>query len=222
MIESAPAYGLWWLVALNVALFVGFAFSFFKPRSATDWRTLGTFGAFVLALFVEMYGFPLTIYLLSGWLQTRYPGLDLLSHDAGHLWSTIFGLEGNPHFNLPHILSNVLIVAGFLLLGSAWKVLLAAQKAHRLATWGVYARVRHPQYLAFILILVGFLLQWPTILTVAMFPVLVVRYVLLAREEEVAAKTAFGADWERYAATTPPWVPRLPGPGPSNGTVGRA
>ncbi|MBP2311824.1 hypothetical protein J2852_001131 [Azospirillum soli] len=106
-----------------------------------------------MALFTEMYGFPLTIYLLSGWLQTRYPGLDLLSHDAGHLWSTIVGLEGNPHFNVLHILSNVLILAGFVLLAAAWKVLHAAQKQHRLATTGglrprpapaVHRLPRHP------------------------------------------------------------------------------
>jgi protein-S-isoprenylcysteine O-methyltransferase Ste14 len=213
MTHDAPAYGLWMLVILNSAIFIIFAFSFSKPQSPRDWRSFGAFSAFLVALFTEMYGFPLTIYLLSGWLQTRYPGLDLLSHDAGHLWSTLFGLEGNPHFNVLHILSNLVILGGFILLSAAWKVLLDAQRHHRLATTGAYAYVRHPQYVAFIAIMFGFLLQWPTILTLAMFPLLVLMYVRLARSEEREAVRAFGAEYARYAAVTPAWFPRLGGRG---------
>jgi len=94
--EEAPAYGLWSLVIINSAIFIIFAFSFTKPRTERDWRSFGAFSAFIVALFVEMYGFPLTIYVLSGWLVKRYPGLDLFSHDAGHLWNTLFGWEINP------------------------------------------------------------------------------------------------------------------------------
>ena len=209
MTHDAPAYGLWMLVILNSAIFIIFAFSFGKPQSPRDWRSFGAFSAFIVALFTEMYGFPLTIYLLSGWLQTRYPGLDLLSHDAGHLWSTIFGLEGNPHFNVLHILSNLVILGGFILLSAAWKVLLEAQRHHRLATTGAYAYIRHPQYVAFIAIMFGFLLQWPTVLTLAMFPLLVLMYVRLAHSEEREAVQAFGTEYERYAAVTPAWFPRL-------------
>ncbi|QCO16922.1 isoprenylcysteine carboxylmethyltransferase family protein (plasmid) [Azospirillum brasilense] len=220
MTHEASAYGLWMLVALNSAIFIIFAFSFGKPQSPRDWRSFGAFSAFIVALFTEMCGFPLTIYLLSGWLQTRHPGLDLLSHDAGHLWSTVFGLEGNPHVNVLHILSNVLILAGFVLLSAAWKVLHAAQKQDRLATTDVYAYVRHPQYIAFIGILFGFLLQWPTILTLAMFPLLVLMYVRLARSEEREALRVFGAEYERYAAVTPGWLPRLSFRGPNHPRVG--
>lgn len=209
MDPAGTAYGLWLLVAANSAIFVMFAFSFFRPATARDWRTFGTFAAFVVALFAEMYGFPLTIYLLSGWLQTRYPHIDLLSHDAGHLWATLLNTGGDPHFGLLHIASYVLIGGGFGLLSSAWHVLYHAQRRNVLATSGPYARLRHPQYLAFVLILLGFLLQWPTLLTLLMFPVLVLMYRRLAVTEEREMHARFGKAYEDYASRTPSFVPRL-------------
>ncbi|MEA1672027.1 isoprenylcysteine carboxylmethyltransferase family protein [Nitrospirillum sp. BR 11163] len=210
--DTAPAYGLWSLVIINSAVFIIFAFSFTKPRSARDWRSFGAFSGFILALFTEMYGFPLTIYLLSGWLQTRYPSVDLMSHDAGHLWNTIFGLSGDPHFGVLHLLSTLLLIAGFGLLSWAWPHLHAAQRRDKLAVTGPYARIRHPQYVGFILIMAGFLLQWPTLLTLLMFPVLVFMYVRLAASEEATMRREFGADYDRYTAATPRWFPHLSGP----------
>ena len=207
--NSAPAYGLWSLVIINSLVFIIFAFSFAKPQSSRDWRSFGAFSAFLVALFTEMYGFPLTIYLLSGWLSTRFPGVNCMSHDAGHLLETIFGWRTNPHFGPFHIISNILIGVGFVLLASAWKVLYAAQRNHRLATTGPYARVRHPQYVGFILIMIGFLFQWPTRVTRAMFPSLVVMYVRLAQREERDARTEFGDAYTRYEANTPAFFPRF-------------
>lgn len=209
MAQSGTAYNLWFLVIANSAIFIMFAYSFFKPATARDWRTFGTFAAFIVALFVEMYGFPLTIYLLSGWLQTRYPELDLLSHDTGHLWSTLLGQKGDPHFSPLHIASYVLIGCGFYLLSNAWHVLYHAQRRNSLATAGPYARIRHPQYLAFVLILLGFLLQWPTLLTLVMFPVLMLMYGRLALIEEAEMHARFGKVFDDYASRTPKFIPRL-------------
>lgn len=209
MNHDVPAYGLWSLVVINTAVFLIFAFSFTRPRTARDWRSFGGFAAFIVALFTEMYGFPLTIYLLSGWLGSRYPGLNVFSHEAGHLWHTLLGWHGNPHADPLHILSNLLIGGGFILLASAWRVLYEAQRTHTLATTGLYAYLRHPQYVGFILIMLGFLLQWPTLPTLVMFPILVVMYVRLARREEREALAEFGERYARYAATTPAFVPRL-------------
>lgn len=207
---SHDAHGLWTLVLLNSAIFILFAFSFFKPRTARDWRSFGAFSAFLVALFTEMYGFPLTLYLLSGWLQSRYPGVDWFSHDAGHLLEMLFGWKANPHLGPFHLISFAWIGGGFWLLSAAWPVLFRAQRERRLATTGPYARVRHPQYVALVMILLGFLFQWPTLLTLAMFPVLVLMYVRLARAEERQARDEFGADYyERYMRETPAFFPRL-------------
>lgn len=209
MNHGETAYGLWSLVIINSAIFIMFAFSFFKPASARDWRTFGAFAAFVVALFVEMYGFPLTIYLLSGWLQTQYPGLDLLSHNAGHLWSTLLGEKGDPHFSPLHIASYIFLGYGFYLLSAAWNVLYHAQRRHTLATSGPYERVRHPQYVAFVLILLGFLLQWPTLLTLLMFPVLLFMYGRLAITEENEMRKEFAAAYDSYAQRTPRFIPHI-------------
>jgi protein-S-isoprenylcysteine O-methyltransferase Ste14 len=214
MNHDTPAYGLWSLMVINTAVFLIFAFSFTRPRTARDWRSFSAFSAFMVALFTEMYGFPLTIYLLSGWLGSRYPGLNLLSHDAGHLWHTLFGWHGDPHSDPLHILSNLLIGGGFILLASAWRVLYEAQQSHTLATTGPYAHVRHPQYVGFVLIMLGFLLQWPTLPTLVMFPILVTMYVRLARQEERDALAEFGELYARYAATTPAFFPCLRRTGP--------
>ena len=209
MTDGAPAYGLWSLVLINSAVFIMFAYSFAPPRTSRDWRSFGAFSAFLVALFAEMYGYPLTIYLASGWLGTKYPQVDWLSHDAGHLLEELFGWRANPHFGPFHMASQILIVGGFWLVAAAWRVLYRAQKTGALATTGPYARVRHPQYAGFILIRTGFLLQWPTLLTVAMYPVLVVMYVRLARREEAEVRPQFGAEYQRYAAQVPAFLPRI-------------
>jgi protein-S-isoprenylcysteine O-methyltransferase Ste14 len=206
---STPAYGLWSLVIINSLVFLIFLYSFTKPQTPHDWRSFGAVSAFLIALFTEMYGFPLTLYLLSGWLQSRYPGVDWLSHDAGHLLEMLLGWRANPHFGPFHLLSFAFIGGGFWLLAAAWKVLYAAQRALALATSGPYARIRHPQYVAFVLIMFGFLLQWPTVLTLVMFPVLTWMYVRLARREEQEVLAQFGEQYARYAAKTPAFLPRF-------------
>ena len=200
-------YGLWFLVAFNSVLFIVFAASFFHPKSRRDWRVLGGFSAFVVALFTEMYGYPLTVYLLTGPFAGFVPGVNL-SHNSGHLWTDLIGWKGDPHFSPFHLASYAFIIGGFWLISAGWKALYVAQKKGELATSGAYARIRHPQYLGFILIMVGFLLQWPTLATFAMFPVLLFVYRRLAIREEREVDAEFGDVWERYAGLTPRFLPR--------------
>lgn len=209
MADPANDYGLWGLALLNTAIFVGFAYSFFKPANLRDWRTFGAYSAFIVALFAEMYGFPLTIYMLSGWLGSKFPGSNLFGHDAGHLWWLVTGQHGNPHLSPFHILSFVFLFAGFTLLSKAWHVLYHAQRCHKLAVSGPYRHVRHPQYIGLVAIMFGFLLQWPTLLTLAMFPVLVLMYVRLAIAEERDSEKTFGQAWRDHAAMTPRFIPHI-------------
>ena len=200
--------GLWFVVVIDSALFIAFAASFFRPRTARDWRVMGAYSAFIVALFAEMYGFPLTLYLLSGWLGTAFPLL-LPTHAGGHLLNDLIGWTGDPHVSPFHIASYVLMIAGFLVLSRAWPVLWNAQREGELAATGLYARVRHPQYAGFLLIMIAFLVQWPTLVTLGMFPVLAFAYRRLALTEEREMRVRFGTRYDEYAALTPRFLPRL-------------
>jgi protein-S-isoprenylcysteine O-methyltransferase Ste14 len=202
--STGYAYGLWPLVLVNIGLFVGFLVSFAKPRSTIEWRSLGVFSAFIVALFVEMYGFPLTIYLLSSWLGNRYPVADPFSHTNGHLLGVFFGIRSD-HGTLLHLLSNVLIIGGAVLIAQGWSAIHGGQG--QLVTTGPYAYVRHPQHLGFIVVILGFLIQWPTLVTLVMAPILILRYIRLARQEEAEVQRQFPQEYQAYRSRVPAWIP---------------
>lgn len=106
-------------------------------------------------------------------------------------------------------MNNAAPAYGLWLLTAAWRILYVAQRTRTLATDGPYAYLRHPQYAGFVLIMFGFLLQWPTILTLLMFPVLVYMYVRLARSEGAASRKTFGDAYASYEAVTPAFFPRF-------------
>ena len=207
MLIMENAYGNWFLVVLLSGLFLWFIYDAFKPKTGIDWKIFGAFSAFIIALFTEMYGFPLTIYLLSSWFGNRLPQLNF-SHDSGHLWEDLLGNKGDPHFSGLHILSYVLIIGGLMLISSSWKILYQAVKKHAIAKIGPYKYIRHPQYAGFILVILGFLMQWPTIPTLVMAPVLIIIYIRLARKEEgdVLRKNP---EYKQYLQNTPSFLPPL-------------
>lgn len=204
-------YGLWSLVVINTALFIVFAISFFHPKDSRDWRVMGGYSAFVVALFAEMYGAPLTVYLLSGWLGSRFPQLKP-THSGGHLWNDLIGWSGDPHLSPFHFASYLLIGGGFWLIATSWTRLHAAAQRGLLATAGPYAWLRHPQYLGFLAVMAGWLLQWPTIPTLIMFPILAYVYARLARSEERTVAALHGSDWPEYASRVHPYLPHRPKP----------
>jgi len=200
------AYGLWFLVIVNVGLFIFFILSFLTPLKKREWRSMGVTIAFFVALFTEMYGFPLTIYLLTGILGSRYPALNPFSHASGHLWLTFLG-GGAVMMTAIHIISNGLTIVGFVIMWKGWKLIHGAKGS--LVTDGPYAYVRHPQYSGLFLIMIGMLIQWPTIITALMFPVLAFIYYRLSKSEEGEMIKTFGEEYKLYMETVPMFVPKI-------------
>lgn len=197
-------YGVWVIVVFNIGLFLFFIASFLAPTGRKEWRNLGLVTAFLVALFTEMHGFPLTIYLLTAWLGEAYPVLDPFTHKHGHLWVVVFG-GSDIAWSVVMGLSLLVMLVGFILLSKGWREIHRGHGA--LITDGSYAFARHPQYAGLFLVIIGFLIQWPTLLTVLMTPVLVYAYVLLARREEHIMQKHFGDTYTQYAHCTPMFFP---------------
>ena len=136
-------FGLWQLVFINSLVFLFLTFSFFQPKTKWDWRTFGAFSAFIIALFTEMYGFPLTVYLLSGWLSRHFPEINWFSHNSNHFFQTLLGWKGNPHLGPLHIVSDLLVLVGLILLAASWKILYRAQRNFQIACTGPYSFIRN-------------------------------------------------------------------------------
>ncbi|OPY60385.1 MAG: Isoprenylcysteine carboxyl methyltransferase (ICMT) family protein [Syntrophorhabdaceae bacterium PtaU1.Bin034] len=200
------AYGFWGLVIFNVGLFLFFILSFLTPKGKGEWRSMGVTTAFFVALFTEMYGFPLTIYILAAIFGHSYPAVNPFSHTSGHLWVTLLG-GGAAVLTAIHVVSNGLVAAGFIIMWKGWKRVHGAEG--RMVTEGVYTRVRHPQYSGLFLVMVGMLIQWPTIVTALMFPVLLIVYHRLARKEEAKMIEQEGDAYRQYVERTPMFVPRM-------------
>jgi protein-S-isoprenylcysteine O-methyltransferase Ste14 len=203
------AYGMWPVVFFNIGLILFFVISYLVPKKKIEWGTMGAFIGFIVALFTEMYGFPLTIYLLSSWMGKSYPVLNPFTHNHGHLILVFLGLADVPvAMTILHIISNGLIFIGLYIMYKGWMLIYGAQ-GKRLVTEGVYSRVRHPQYSALFLITIGFLLQWPSITTLVMWPILMFSYWRLAMKEEKNVEKIFGKQYEEYRKKVPAFIPKF-------------
>ena len=201
------AYGNWAATLLSIGIFSVFVLSFLTPLKKQNWRALGIYEAFIIALFSEMYGFPLTIYVLSSVF-----GLNLsFGHAQGHLLGVLLSKAGlmsmEAAWAFVMVTSSVIIFLGLFLMSKGWSGIHSTNGD--LVTGGIYRYVRHPQYLGLIVITIGLLIQWPTIITLAMWPVLVVMYYKLAKKEEKEAMEAFGERYEEYKRQTPMFIPSI-------------
>lgn len=196
------------LAVLNAGLFIFFAMSLFRPAARRDWRSLGPARAFAALLFTEYYAVPLGLYLLSGWLQPRLPGVDWLSGEILRLIAEALGREPDLHADPLRWAGLLLTGAGVVTVGLAWHRLYPAARSGRFPDSGVYARVRHPFLAGLMLLMAGTPLLCPTLATAVMFPVLVAMYRRSAREEELAALARFGPAYQAYRERVPAFWPR--------------
>jgi len=207
--QGIYAYGMWPVVAFNILLVLGFALSFVRPKDTVEWRRMGVFIAFVVALFTEMYGIPLTIYFLTQWLGNAYPVLDPFTHAHGHLWLVAFGLADSAWaMTVLHLVSNSIIILGFVLLYKGW-TLIHGSDGSNLVTEGIYSYVRHPQYSGLFLITLGLLIQWPTIITLVLWPFLIFAYYRLAMKEEKEVSAKFPDEYASYRKKVRAFIPRF-------------
>lgn len=199
-------YGIWSMVIFNVILFGAFVFGFLRPKRKYEWRTLGVFAAFIVALFTEMYGFPLTIYFLVSLFGDKLNVVNPFDHLNGHLLGTLFGAPEWVKLIICQI-GGFIMFLGLIMMGKGWSQIHEAKG--ELVTDGIYAHMRHPQYSGLFLITIGMLIQWPTLLTLIMWPILTYAYYHLAMREERAVEEQFGEDYRRYKEQVPAFIPRI-------------
>lgn len=203
MNETVLHSGVWGLAAIMIVIASWFFYRYLAPKTWREWAGAGLVQAFIIALYAEMYGFPLTIYLM-----VRFFGLDS-THLNASLWSSLLGV-GELGMLIAMVLGYGLLFVGIGLFAQGWRELYRAQKETRLATDGPYAFVRHPQYTGLFVGLFGEgVVHWPTIFSVALFPVIVLVYFLLARREERRVLQEFGDAYRDYMRRVPMFVPRV-------------
>lgn len=195
--------GMWGLAIIVIVIASWLMYRYLAPDDWKEWTRAGVLQAFIIAFYAEMYGFPLTIYFLA-----RFFGLDLAWTEGGNLWAQLFGTP------MAHIVAMVLgytiVFAGASLVADGWRRIHQARREGKLMTDGIYARVRHPQYTGLFLIVFGEgVVHWPTIVSLAAFPVIVVAYTLLARQEERQMLDKFGDAYREYQRRVPMFIPRF-------------
>lgn len=195
--------GMWGLAAIVIVIVSWLMYRYLAPQSWKEWSRAGVLQAFIIAFYAEMYGFPLTIYFL-----TRFFGLDIHSGAGGNLWAQTFG---TPMAHLVAMgLGYTIVFSGATFVVEGWRRIHRARKEEKLMTDGIYSRVRHPQYTGLFLIVFGEgVVHWPTLFSVAAFPIIVVAYTILARKEERQMLEKFGAAYREYRQKVPMFIPRF-------------
>ncbi len=202
MPEQIAHSGAWAVAIIMIVVASWIFYRYLAPKTWREWAGAGLVQAFIIALYAEMYGFPLTIYLLVRWF-----GLDRTYVNA-NLWSTLLGL-GETGMMISMVLGYALLFLGIGLFAQGWRELYRAHQQRRLVTDGLYGLVRHPQYLGLFIALFGEgVVHWPTLVSVGLFPVIVLAYVMLARKEERRVVEEFGEQYRAYQRRVPMFIPR--------------
>lgn len=201
-------YGNWPTVVISTSVILVSFFFLTRPRRPREWQGAGLASAFFVSLFTEMFGIPLTLYLLA-------PLLDIEPRSFGanesHLWAYllsrtgVMNLEAGVYFVM--VVSSGFLVIGFYLLAMGWKGIYEAEGAF--VTEGLYSMMRHPQYMGLVVIVFAFLIMWPTLLTLILAPLLIIRYLILAKEEDGELEEKFGEEFRNYKEKVPEFIPSI-------------
>jgi protein-S-isoprenylcysteine O-methyltransferase Ste14 len=183
-----PQYD-WTKTLLNIFLVLMFLF-LVPVRLKESWQAHGTYAGFMVSLFAEMYGFPLTVYFLAS--------LGYGSQPAFVRYLFLYG----------QVIGSPIVIVGIILIYEGWKEV-AFKRGTVLVTDGIYRIVRHPQYLGFLLVALGELIVWPTIPTIVLWPVLTFLYYRQGKREEGVLSEKFGEQFGEYAKKTPMFLPRI-------------
>ena len=201
-------YGNWRDAFIVSAVFLAFILGLVWPRGRAQWRNAGIYSAFLISLFVEMFGIPLTIYVVAPFFHLR--ALDFGMNES-HLWAYLLDRADMVPLAwgvyLVMTVSMAFIAIGLALVAIGWARVFGAR--YELVTSGIYRFVRHPQYLGLILVVIALNIQWPTIPTLLMAPILIVMYVRQARREDRELEARFGSAFLSYASRAPAFIPRL-------------
>jgi protein-S-isoprenylcysteine O-methyltransferase Ste14 len=216
MFEIVPSawiqigYFNWWLVAAYIVLVGIFLYGLLQPRRKSEWRSAGAAQAWVIALYAEMYGLPLTAYLAMGWLGRSRS--DAETHMNGHLWPVFLGFEDTDLIYAQFwftLIGQTMVLVGAILAIVGWRQLHRAAKQGEMATGGLYRFIRHPQYTGFFLFLIGSVINWPTLPTLLTLPLIAWVYWRLARQEEQDAIRQFGDAYRDYMKGTGRFLPKM-------------